>query len=317
MNNKIIIILGPTASGKSSVAIRLARQFNGEVISADSRQIYRGMDIGSGKISRDKSLNKKSSQLLTTNYKLQANFISEKIPHYMIDIISPRTEFNVAKFKKRAQKHIEDILKRGKIPIICGGTGFWIQSIVEDTVYPQVKPDWKLREKLNKLSLEKLLIQLKKIDPQRAKTVDTKNKIRLIRALEICQTLGQVPTQSKKTNKQYKFLQIGILRDKETLSQRIKLNVEKRFKKGMVAEVRKLHADGLSWKKIESFGLSYRLVPQYLKGEIKNKEELLEKIYLAEKNYAKRQRTWFKKDTNIKWLKEYSDIKKETKKFLK
>lgn len=316
-NNKVIVILGPTASGKSSTAIKLAKKFNGEIISADSRQIYRGMDIGSGKISKDKPTNNKSSQLLTTNYKLKDNFISEKIPHYMIDIVSPKTDFNVAKFKKRADKHIEDILRRGMIPIICGGTGFWIQAIVDDIIYPEVKPNWKLREKLEKSSPIQLFSMLKKLDPERAENIDAKNPVRLIRAIEICNAIGKVPTTKYKIRgTRYQFLQIGINREKEILHQRIKLNVAQRFKNGMIAEVEKLHTKGVSWKKIMSFGLSYKLIPMYLKGEILSKEELLEKIYLAEKNYAKRQMTWFKRNSNIKWLIDYKDIEKEVKKFI-
>ncbi len=316
-NNKVIVILGPTASGKSSTAIKLAKKFNGEIISADSRQIYRGMDIGSGKISKDKPTNNKSSQLLTTNYKLKDNFISEKIPHYMIDIVSPKTDFNVAKFKKRADKHIEDILRRGMIPIICGGTGFWIQAIVDDIIYPEVKPNWKLREKLEKSSPIQLFSMLKKLDPERAENIDAKNPVRLIRAIEICNAIGKVPTTKYKIRgTRYQFLQIGINREKEILHQRIKLNVAQRFKNGMIAEVEKLHTKGVSWKKIMSFGLSYKLIPMYLKGEILSKEELPEKIYLAEKNYAKRQMTWFKRNSNIKWLIDYKDIEKEVKKFI-
>lgn len=316
-NNKIIVILGPTASGKSSAAIKLAKKFNGEVISADSRQIYRDMDIGTGKITKDYSDKSGSSSLQATSYKLQANFISEEIPHYMIDIISPKTDFSVAKFKKRTERHIKDILERGKLPIVCGGTGFWIQAIVDDVIYPEVKPDWKLREKLEKQSLEKLLEKLKKLDPQRAKTVDIKNKVRLIRAIEICQTLGCVPSVNHEPKtKNYEFLQIGIKREKEILHKRIELNVKKRFKNGMISEVENLKKSGLSWKKIESFGLSYKLIPQYLKGEIPSEEELIEKIYLAEKNYAKRQMTWFKKDTRIKWLTDYKEIEKEVKNFI-
>lgn len=294
--NKIIVILGPTASGKSSTAIKLAQKFNGEIISADSRQIYRGMDIGSGKITpQEKAL----------------------IPHYMLDIVSPKTDFSVTKFKKRADKYIEDILKRGNLAIICGGTGFWISAIVDNIVYPEVKPDWKLRKELEKESLEDLFEKLKKIDPQRAKTIDTKNKVRLIRAIEICQTLGSVPFKKEVINSKYDFLQIGILRDKEALHQRIKLNVEQRFKSGMIAEVENLKKSGLSWKKIESFGLSFKLIPQFIRGEIKTIPELKEKIYLAEKNYAKRQITWFKRDKRIKWIDDYKKIEKEVSSFIK
>lgn len=312
--NKIIIILGPTASGKSSTAIKLAQKFNGEIISADSRQIYRGMDIGSGKVTGSK---KAVIPSLSRDLNKKTTFISEGISHYMIDIVSPQTDFSVAKFKKKAERYIEDILKRDKLPIICGGTGFWIQAIVDDIVYPEVKPDWQLRKNLEKESLENLLNKLRKIDPQRAKTVDIKNKVRLIRAIEICQSLGKVPTNSKiKKDPKYNFLQIGIMRDKEELIQRIKLNVKKRFDLGMIEEVENLKKQGLSWSKIMSFGLSYKLIPQYLKGEIKTQEELIEKIYLAEKNYAKRQMTWFKKDKRIKWLDNYEEIKKEVEFFI-
>ncbi|MFZ2188045.1 MAG: tRNA (adenosine(37)-N6)-dimethylallyltransferase MiaA, partial [Candidatus Moraniibacteriota bacterium] len=170
--SKIVVILGPTSSGKSSVAIKLAQKFNGEIISADSRQIYRGMDVGTGKVtSAEQALAK----------------------HYMLDIVSPKTNFSAAQFKKKAQILIADILKRGKLPIICGGTGFWIKALVDDVIYPEVKPDWKLREKLGKKSTEQLFVMLEKLDPVRAGNIDAKNPVRLIRAIEICRTLGKVP----------------------------------------------------------------------------------------------------------------------------
>lgn len=314
-NNKIIVILGPTASGKSSTAIKLAKKFNGEIISADSRQIYRSMDIGTGKIEKD------FSRISNLKFKISnknATFFSEGVAHYMLDIASPKTDFSVAKFKKRAEKHIKDILKRGKLPIICGGTGFWIKAVVDNITYPEVKPDWELRNILRNKSNKELLKELKKLDPIRAKNIDAKNKVRLIRALEICQTLGCVPSMNHEPKtKNYEFLQIGIQRKKEILHQRIRKNIENRMNQGMIDEVKKIKANGLSWKKIESFGLSYKLIPQYLRGEISSKEELIEKIYLAEKNYAKRQITWFKKDTRIKWLTNYQEIEKEVKIFIK
>lgn len=317
---KIIVILGPTASGKSSAAIKLAKKFNGEIISADSRQIYKGMDIGSGKITRDKNSkfeNSNPKQIQKHKLSKNENFISEGVVHYMLDIVSPKIDFSVAKFKKRAEKHIEDIIKKGKMPIICGGTGFWIKAIVDDVIYPEVKPDWELRRKLEKKSPAQLFSMLKKLDPTRAENIDAKNPVRLIRAIEICRALGCVPSVNcgpKTMN--YEILQIGILRDKEKLHRRIKLNVEKRLKKGMIDEVEKLKESGLSWKRIESFGLSFKLIPQFLRGEIKNIEELKEKIYLAEKNYAKRQMTWFKRDSRIKWLSDYKNIQKEVFNFL-
>jgi tRNA dimethylallyltransferase len=301
-NNKIIVILGPTSSGKSDVAIKLAKKFDGEIISADSRQIYRGMDIGTGKEPGCWNQEKKV-------------YLSNGIPHHMIDIASPRTNFSAAQFKKKADKIIPDILKRGKLPIVCGGTGFWIKSIVDNVTYPEVKPDWELRNKLRDKPKEELFNILRELDPKRTKIIDKNNPVRLIRAIEICKSLGKVPAVSSE-NKKYQFLQIGINISKENLHSNIKKRLEKRFKQGMIEEVEKLHKKNkLSWKKIQSFGLGYFWIPEYLSGRI-GKEELFEKIYQAEKDYAKRQTTWFKKDCRILWLEKYGSIEKEVKNFL-
>ena len=338
LNNKIIVILGPTSSGKSEVAIKLAKEFNGEIISADSRQIYRGMDIGTGKVEPDrpgeiprKFINNK----FCSGSRRNKIFSSEGIPHHMIDIINPKINFTAAQFKKKAEKIITDILKRDKLPIVCGGTGFWIKSLVDNVVYPEVAPNKLLRSKLRNKSTKELFKTLKKLDQVRAENIDSKNPVRLIRAIEICKAIGKVPTlechpelvsgSKNKTEmlKQvqhdniYDFFQIGISVPKEELHKKIKARLKKRFTAGMIAEVKKLHTkDKISWKKIESFGLGYKLIPQYLRGEIENKEELLEKVYLAEKNYAKRQMTWFRKDKRIEWLEDYKKIEEEVKKFI-
>ncbi|MFA5777245.1 MAG: tRNA (adenosine(37)-N6)-dimethylallyltransferase MiaA [Parcubacteria group bacterium] len=300
--NKIIVILGPTSSGKSEVAIRLARKYDGEIISADSRQIYRGMDVGTGKIS-------KAQQKLAK--------------HWLIDIIDPKTEYNVFKFKKEANCVINYLHKKNKIPIICGGTGFWIKAIVDDVDFPEVKPNLELRKRLEKENTEKLFKMLQKLDPERVNNIDAKNKVRLIRAIEICKAIGKVPplppTPSPsgrgwgEGNIKYDFIQIGIDIPKEKLHQNIKKRLEKRFKQGMIEEVKKLRKSGLSWKKIQSFGLGYFWIPLFLQGKI-DKKELFEKVYQAEKDYAKRQMTWFKKDKRIVWLKNYKEIEKEIKK---
>ena len=311
-NNKIIVILGPTSSGKSAVAIKLAKKFNGEIISADSRQVYRGLDIGTGKICG--IWNAKNKTL-----------ISEKIVHYGINIASSKTEYNVAKFKKYADKIILDILKRKKVPIICGGTGFWVKSVLDNIVYPEVKPDPILRNILCNKSAEELFLMLQKLDPERAKDIDAKNTVRLIRAIEICKAIGKVPkikhansiSSTKIKNLQIKFLQIGIHLSKEKLHINIKKRLTQRIKQGMIQEIKKLHKENkLSWKKIESFGLGYKLIPKHLKGEIKTEKELFEKIYQAEKKYAKRQMTWFQKDQRIIWLREYDSIQKKAENFL-
>ena len=237
----------------------------------------------------------------------------------MIDIISPRTDYNVAKFKKQSKKIIKDILDRGKLPIICGGTGFWIKAIVDDVNFPEVKPDWKLRKKLEKYSAEKLFIMLKKLDPNRAKTIDAKNKVRLIRAIEICRKIKKVPTKERIYDLRfmnYEFLQIGLQLSKDKLHKNIEKRVNTRFKQGMIKEAENLHAkQGLSWKKIQSFGLAYFWIPLYLQNKI-SKEELVEKVIQAEKNYAKRQITWFSRDKRIQWLKNYQEIEKSARIFL-
>lgn len=294
--NKIIVILGPTSSGKSDIAIKLARKLDGEIISTDSRQIYRGMDIGTGKVT-------KKEQCLAK--------------HWMLDIISPKTDFSAAKFKKRSDKIIQDILKRNKLPIICGGTGFWIKSIVEDITYPEVRPDPKLRKTLSKKSSEELLKMLQRMDPKRARSIDAKNKVRLVRAIEICKTIGKVPdTKGPVPDARYDFLQIGIKLSKEKLHENIRKRLEKRFQEGMVKEVERLREEGLSYKKIRSFGLGYFWIPLYLQGKI-SKEELFEKVYLAEKDYAKRQMTWFKRDKNIVWINNFEEAAKTVKYFLR
>jgi tRNA dimethylallyltransferase len=294
--SKIIVILGPTSSGKSSVSIKLARKFNGEIISADSRQIYRKMDIGTGKVTKEEQLLAK---------------------HYLIDVVSPKTNFSAAQFKEKADKIIIDILKRKKLPIICGGTGFWIKSLVDDVTYPEVKPDWKLREKLGKKSTEKLFAILEKLDPLRAKNIDAKNPVRLIRAIEICRTLGCVPnTKYQILNTKYDFLQIGISLPKEKLHKNIEKRLRQRFAQGMIEEVERLHrAKKISWKKMESFGLGYLWIAKFLQKQLP-KEELFSRVYFSEKDYAKRQMTWFQKDKRIIWLDKYQEIEKEVKKFL-
>lgn len=337
LNNKIIVVLGPTSSGKSDVAIKLARKFDGEIISADSRQIYRGMDISSGKIKRDSgfhlpSVKGRTVRGVAKNKKLEP-YYSEGIPHYMLDIISPKTNFSAAQFKRKAEKIIADILSRGKLPIICGGTGFWIKSIVDNITYPEVKPDWKLRENLSQKSVEELFTILKKLDPERAKNIDAKNKVRLIRAIEICKAIGKVPTVLSTSpaclprrraggrgvrgeGVNYEFLQIGISWPKEKLHERIKIRLDQRFEEGMISEVERLHfKDKVSWKRLESFGLGYFWISQFLQNKLPE-DQLFEKVYASEKDYAKRQMTWFKKDQRIVWTGNDKEIEKEAKKFI-
>jgi len=275
---KVLVIVGPTASGKSDLAVFLAKQFDGEVVSADSRQVYRGLDIGTGKI---------------TKREMQG------VPHHLLDVASAKRSYTVAHYKRDGAKAIDDILRRGKIPIICGGTGFYIQALVDDLLLPDVKPNIKLRKQLEELSCEELFMRLKRLDKARAKTIDAKNPYRLIRAIEIAEALGKVPPFKKNTP--YNPLIIGIEVSKETLEERIHLRLMKRLKRGMLAEIKTLHENGLSWKRMEELGLEYRYTAQYLQGKF-TKKEFQETLEQEIKKYAKRQMTWFKKDKRINWI---------------
>lgn len=291
--HKTIVIMGPTASGKSDLAIALARQYNGEIISADSRQVYRGMDIGTGKVTRDRTENTK---IQMTNDPLD-NFFSEGIRHHLIDIASPKRTYNVTHFVRDAKKAITDIKKRDKTPIICGGTGFFIQALIENNPFPAVKPNPELRKTLGKLSAKELFAQLEKKDPVRAKTIDTKNKIRLIRALEIIETLGAVPPLAKNkesTINHNDFCILALCPSQETLYANIATRLEKRLANGMVTEVEALRASGLSYKRLERFGLEYKYIALLLQKKIML-EEMKERLTFEIRHYAKRQLTWLRR----------------------
>lgn len=280
---KILVVLGPTASGKSALAVKLAKRYNGEIISADSRQVYRGMDIGTGKITKKEM---------------------DGTPHYLLDVASPKQKFTVTRYQKLAGKAIKDILKRGKLPIICGGTGLYIDALLYGWKLPEVKPNWKLRSELDKKSTEQLFDQLKKLDPKRAAGIDGRNRRRLVRALEIVIATGESSHSNilqKAGILKYDTLKIGLKLPDEELKKRIKKRLQARIKRGMVREVEKLHAQGLSWNRLDSLGLEYRWISKYLRGEI-TKLEMIEKLDTEIWRYAKRQMTWFKRDKNIKWI---------------
>lgn len=311
---KIIVVCGPTASGKSDVAIGLAKKFNGEIISADSRQIYKGMDLGTGKVLRDKS-----SPIFNDQFpmiKHDEGYFSEGIRHHLIDIAEPMEDFNVSHFKDTANKAIEDILSRGKLPIICGGTGFWISTLVNNINLPDVEPDEMLRSTLRNKPAEELFAILSELDPDRAATIEKQNPVRLIRAIEIAKKLGSVPKPSTYNLKpSYSFLQIGIDISREILNEKIKKRLDERFENGMVKEVENLHEKGVSWEWMEKIGLEYRWISRYLQGQL-GMDEMREKLYFDIIHYAKRQMTWLKKNKEIIWLSNYEDIEKTVAEFI-
>lgn len=309
---KTIVIVGPTASGKSDLAISLARKYDGEIISADSRQVYRGMDIGTGKVVRDKIAN--HPELVEVVRPLYKNvFLSEGIRHHLLDVASPKRNYNITHFVRDAKKAIADIEKRGKVPIICGGTAFWIEALLFGTQFPEVKPNPALRKKLEKLSVEELFMMLEEKDPERAGTIDAKNKVRLIRALEIIETIGKVPAPAESYKlKAISCSIIALNPPKEILHQRIEKRLEKRLREGMIEEVARLHEEGVSWKRLEGFGLEYRWCARFLQGKISRKD-LEVQLPSDIRQYAKRQLTFLRRlekmGAKIHWISDPKDAK--------
>jgi tRNA dimethylallyltransferase len=328
-NKKIIVILGPTASGKSDLAVKVAKYISknwprifkknltsvknnskaisAEIISADSRQVYKGMDLGTGKVPRDKQNKTKNDSNV---------YFYRGVSHHLIDIVSPKQQFSVANYVKRAQKVIKKLFKENKIPIICGGSAFYIKALVDGLNIPNVKPDYKLRKELEKKSTEELFKMIKKLDPQRAKTIDKNNKRRLIRAIEIVTKTKEKVPKLKFSPLPYPVLFLGVKIDKNTLKERIRKRLLKRLKAGMVKEVENLKKSGLSWKRIESFGLEYKWIAYYLQGKI-NYQEMIEKLQKDIEHFAKRQMTWWKKDKRIHWIQNFKEAQKLIEDFLK
>ena len=275
---KVLLIVGPTSSGKSTLAVELARRFNGEVISADSRQVYRGLDIGTGKITKREM---------------------RGIQHHLLDVATPKKIFTAHDYLLTARRAIETIARRGKLPIVAGGTGFYVDALVGKVVLPNVPPNKKLRAQLEKKTSAELYALLKSADPRRAKTIDPYNGRRLIRALEIASTIGR--SQKNAENALYDVLWIGIASPKKELDKKIALRLSARIKQGMVAEAKRLHREGLSYKRMETLGLEYRSLARLLQKKISRSEfekELLQSICL----YAKQQITYWKRNTNIQWF---------------
>ncbi len=274
---KLIVVCGPTASGKSDLAVRIGKAVDGEVVSADSRQIYKGMNIGTGKI---------------THREMKG------IPHHMLDVASPKRRYTVQDFKKNAEHAMDKILIKNKVPILCGGTGFYIEAVVDNIVYPNVPPDPLLRKKLNAMDPSMLMTMIKKLDPTRAAMLDPSNKVRIVRAIEIASALGAVPPVKKEPR--YDTLMIGITIPEADLRQKIEKRLHKRMRQGMIEEVKELHRKGLSWKRMEEIGLEYRYIARYLEGKL-TKKEMFDQLSFEIWHYAKRQMTWFKREKRIEW----------------
>ena len=283
----LLVVAGPTASGKTALGIALAKEFGGEIISADSMQIYKGLDIATAKPTHDEM---------------------DGIPHHLISIVDMNTKFSVADYVALAKIKIDEVVSRGKLPILVGGTGLYINSLVDNVNFDNAETDGTIREKLTeeleKQGAETLYERLKQIDPETAKTIPVQNTVRIIRALEIYELTGIKFSEYKKLNKgddsQYNLCMIGLnYSDRQKLYDRINLRVSMMVENGMLEECRKVFEN-------EELGTAYQaigykeLIP-YFQGKA-DLEECLDKIRLSSRRYAKRQLTWFRRDDRINWI---------------
>lgn len=344
---KLIVVLGPTASGKTELAIELARKFNGEIVSADSRQIYKEMDIGTNKILTDtdsKRTNADNDIILSDSEGSRIKKVKPRdssllaslapqnnIRICMVDIVNPDQEFTLAQYKEMAVKIINDIHKRGKLPFLVGGTGLYIQAIIDNFQIPKVAPNEALRKKLETLDLLELSEMLKKIDPQAAEVIDIKNKRRLIRALEVSLSGGKTFSSLKTKGKSlFDCLQIGIKISKEKLYEKINKRVDEMIEAGLVDEVKKIK-EKYSCGIPSMNGIGYKEICQVLesgdsnRGTMRNSarnnaEKFNKAVDLIKRNtrrYSRRQMTWFRRDKRIRWVENLKQAEKLIKKFLK
>lgn len=291
---KLIVILGPTASGKTELAIKLAKKLGAEIVSADSRQIYKEMNIGTAKPTRKEI---------------------KGIPYHLINIINLDEDFNVALYKNLTIKKIKEIIKKGKIPFLVGGTGLYIKAVVDNIIFPKIPAQKKLREKLEKKTAKELFKIYRKLDPKGSKFIDKKNKRRLIRAIEVCKQTGESFWKQRKKGKPiFDVLEIGLKISKKNLKEKIKKRTKKMVKLGLEKEAKKLFKKYKEIPPLKTIG--YQEFNDYFKSLIK-KNEVENLINLHTLQFVKRQMTWFKRDRRIHWIKSGKELEKLIKNFLK
>ncbi len=291
---KVIVICGPTASGKTKLSIEIAKKINGEIVSADSMQIYKEMDIGTAK---------------PTIEEMQG------IKHYLLDFVSPDKRYSVAEYKKDAINAIDEIVEKNKVPIVVGGTGLYINSLIYGIEYPEIEIDIKYRNELEKTAdepdgLRKLYEMAEKIDEEAIKNISPNDKKRICRVLEIYHSTGKTKTQqeieSRKNGPKYDYLIYGLNMDRDKLYDRINKRVDIMIQDGLIEEVKKVAS---KYKEFPTAmqGLGYKEVLEYLNGDT-TKEKMIEKIKMETRRYAKRQLTWFRRYETIKWIDALGDI---------
>lgn len=292
---KLIVILGPTAAGKTNLSIKLAKKYRGEIISADSRTIYEFMDIGTAKPTQEERA---------------------EIPHHLLNIKKPNEKFSLAEFQKLAYRKIQQILKKGKIPFLVGGTGLYIEAVCEGFQIPKPIADYKLRQKLSKKTGPELYKILKKADPKTAKKIDPQNKRRIIRALEVYYKIGKSFSElQKKSPPNYQILKIGLKIPRSKLYQKINQRTDEMIKAGLVEEVKNLLKKGYKFDSPALSGLIYQQIKDFLQNKISSKEAI-EEAKKQTRHFAKRQLTWFKRDKTIYWVKNFKQADIKISKFL-
>lgn len=281
----IIVIVGPTAVGKTEISLRLAEHFDGEIISGDSRLFYRGMDIGTAKPTEEER---------------------NKIPHHLINVSDPDQDWSLALYIPKVYQIIEDIHQRGKIPFLVGGTGQYIQGVVEGWSIPEVKPDPRLRDVLNRwadqIGVAGVRRRLEVLDPEAAAGIDGPNLRRMIRALEVVLSSGyKFSAQRNKSRSAYRILQIGLNRPREELYQRIDIRIEKMLDKGLIKEVKDLLANGYSPDLSSMSAIGYKQIINHLQRDY-SLEEAVQRIRSKTRKYVRQQANWFREDDpNIRW----------------
>lgn len=288
---KVIAIIGPTASGKSALGLQLARALSGEVVAADSRQAYHGMGI----ISRTPS---------------KAEM--RRIPHHLLGIANPKRPFSAGAYAREAKKILSALEKRSAVPIVVGGTGFYADALLRGLSLPEVPPDKKLRSVLAKKSPAQLLAQLRRFDPGSAKRVDPKNKVRLIRAIEVAKAIGPIP--ALRSEPAYETLWLGLAPDEKKHAAAIRRGIEERLRRGMLAEAKRLRT-ALGEKRFRSLGFEFSLLADCLDKKI-SRTVLTEEFARGEARYAKRQMRWFRRNTDIRWIRSKTEALRLAKKFL-
>lgn len=299
-HQKIIVIVGPTASGKSDLAVHLAKQYRGEVISADSRQVYKNLDIGTGKI---------------TTREMRG------VPHHLLDVCSPKKVFTAHEFVIRAQQALPLIAAANKVPIVVGGTGFYIDALLGTVSLAQIPRNDALRKKLEEKTTAQLLTLLKRKNKKRFDDIlqknEQNNRVRLIRAIEVASTPSTPMSRVPLDIREYNALWIGIAPNDDVLRQKIHTRLLTRLRNGMVAEAQRLHAQGVSYKRMDQLGLEYRYLALYLQNKI-TKNEMIEQLENKIWQYARRQKTYWRRNKNIRWFapNEYQKIERAITDFL-